>query len=173
MATDIQRKTLGSVLQQVFESTYYVPQNRHRLRQIGTWKLSFHQKWLFSGYLDVSSIYICILLFPLRFLMDFPPPSTSSLQRTGAEVVVVTLPGVRGAEKDRREVKRFATRLFNSWGLGDRRKNNGVLLLVSTGDRRVEVEIGRGLNQVGYGGYGERWWKAPKEMLSFGGIVCD
>jgi len=87
-----------------------------------------------------------------------PPPSrTSSLQRTGAEVVVVTLPGVRGAEKDRREVKRFATRLFNSWGLGDRRKNNGVLLLVSTGDRRVEVEIGRGLNQVGYGGYGERW----------------
>jgi uncharacterized protein len=54
-------------------------------------------------------------------------------------------------------VKRFATRLFNSWGLGDRRKNNGVLLLVSTGDRRVEVEIGRGLNQVGYGGYGERW----------------
>ena len=72
-------------------------------------------------------------------------------------MVVVTLPGVRGAEKDRREVKRFATRLFNSWGLGDRRKNNGVLLLVSTGDRRVEVEIGRGLNQVGYGGYGERW----------------
>lgn len=86
--------------------------------------------------------------------MDFPPSRTSSLQRTGAEVVVVTLPGVRGAEQDRREVKRFATRLFNSWGLGDRQKNNGVLLLVSTGDRRVEVEIGRGLNQVGYG---ERW----------------
>ena len=67
---------------------------------------------------------------------------------TGAELVVVTVPGVQGAERDRREVKRFATQLFNSWGLGDRYKNNGVLVLVSTGDRRVEVEIGRGLNQV-------------------------
>lgn len=27
-------------------------------------------------------------------------------------------------------------------------KNNGVLVLVSTGDRRVEVEIGQGLNHV-------------------------
>ncbi|CAJ1390042.1 unnamed protein product [Effrenium voratum] len=67
---------------------------------------------------------------------------------TGAEVVVVTVPGVRGAEKDRAEVKRFSTRLFNSWGLGDKLKNNGVLVLVSTGDRRIEVEIGKGLNNV-------------------------
>ena len=69
-------------------------------------------------------------------------------RRTGAEVVVVTVPGVSGAEQDRKEVKRFATQLFNSWGIGDRYKNNGVLVLVSTGDRRVEVEIGKGLNEV-------------------------
>ncbi|CAK9106690.1 UPF0603 protein YgcG [Durusdinium trenchii] len=69
-------------------------------------------------------------------------------RKTGAELVVVTVPGVQGADHDRKEVKRFTTRLFNSWGIGDRYKNNGVLVLVSTGDRRVEVEIGRGLNEV-------------------------
>ena len=74
--------------------------------------------------------------------------ATEIQRKTGAEVVVVTVPGVSGAQNDRKEVKRFATQLFNSWGIGDRYKNNGVLVLVSTGDRRVEVEIGRGLNEV-------------------------
>eukprot|EP00438_Fugacium_kawagutii_P011266 Skav224330 [mRNA] locus=scaffold1353:184479:198564:- [translate_table: standard] len=39
---------------------------------------------------------------------------------TGSELVVVTVPGVHGADQDRTAVKRFATQLFNSWGLGDR-----------------------------------------------------
>ena len=69
-------------------------------------------------------------------------------QQTGAEIVVVTVPGIQGAQEERQLVKRFATRLFNYWGIGDRDKNNGVLLLVSVSDRRVEVEIGSGLNKV-------------------------
>jgi len=74
--------------------------------------------------------------------------ATELRRDTGAELVVVTIPGVQGAQQDRAQVKRFATKLFNFWGIGDRYKNNGVLILVSTGDRRVEVEIGRGLNGV-------------------------
>jgi len=73
--------------------------------------------------------------------------ATELRRDTGAELVVVTIPGV-GAQQDRAQQDRFATKLFNFWGIGDCQKNNGVLILVSTGDRRVEVEIGRGLNRV-------------------------
>jgi len=66
-------------------------------------------------------------------------------RRTGAELAVVTLPRLDGGKK---ALKPFATKLFNSWGIGDRYKNNGVLVLLSVADRRVEVEIGKGLNSV-------------------------
>ena len=59
---------------------------------------------------------------------------------TNAEVAVVTLPNVLG------EPKPFATRLFNYWGVGDPVLNNGVLVLIVPGQRRVEVEIGDGLD---------------------------
>ena len=42
--------------------------------------------------------------------------------------------------------KTFATETFNRWRIGPKEKNNGVLLLVSLNDRRVEIEIGKGLN---------------------------
>jgi len=75
-------------------------------------------------------------------------------RQTGGEVVVVTVPRVKGASSDRKEVKAFATKLFNYWGIGERNKNNGVLILVSVGDRRVEVEIGSGLNYL----FNEEQW---------------
>ena len=60
--------------------------------------------------------------------------------RTGAQVVVVTMETLAGADIDR-----FATELFRSYGIGDTQKNNGVLLLVITGDREVRIEVGYGL----------------------------
>ena len=62
---------------------------------------------------------------------------------TRAEVAVVTLPSLSTSTTP----KSFATRLFNTWGLGDARRNNGVLVLLVPEQRRVEVEIGRGLNR--------------------------
>jgi len=64
-------------------------------------------------------------------------------RRTGGEVAVVIMPKVRGGKT---AVKPFTTALFNHWGLGDRYKNNGVVVFVSVGDRRVEIEVGKGLN---------------------------
>jgi len=34
------------------------------------------------------------------------------------------------------------TYLFNSWGIGDRQRNDGVLLLVAVKDRKVRIEVG-------------------------------
>ncbi|MGK7892053.1 MAG: YgcG family protein [Leptolyngbyaceae cyanobacterium] len=44
--------------------------------------------------------------------------------------------------------KAFATELFNTWGIGKAATNNGILIMVSQGDRRVEVEIGYGIAEI-------------------------
>ncbi|MEN9226405.1 MAG: TPM domain-containing protein [Thermostichus sp. DRC_bins_24] len=62
-------------------------------------------------------------------------------QRTGAEMAVVTVPNTQGYATP----KAFTTQLFNHWGIGKAAQNNGVLFLISVGDRRVEIETGTGL----------------------------
>ncbi|MGY2766712.1 TPM domain-containing protein [Thermostichus sp. OS-CIW-31] len=62
-------------------------------------------------------------------------------QRTSAEMAVVTVPNTQGYATP----KDFTTQLFNYWGIGKAGQNNGVLFLISVGDRRVEIETGRGL----------------------------
>ena len=59
----------------------------------------------------------------------------------GDEMAVVTVPDTAPAATP----KAFATELFNQWEIGKAEKDNGVLFLVSEGDRRVEIEVGYGL----------------------------
>ena len=68
----------------------------------------------------------------------------SDLERdTGAEVAVVILRRTQGATP-----KEYATELFNRWGVGKREADNGVLMLVALGDRRVEIETGYGMEAI-------------------------
>lgn len=60
----------------------------------------------------------------------------------GAEIAVVTAPDVEG------EPKAFATTLLNEWGVGSEAANNGVVLLLVVERRRVEIEVGYGLEAV-------------------------
>jgi uncharacterized protein len=62
----------------------------------------------------------------------------------GTEIAVVTVPETTPAESP----KTFATQLFNYWGIGKAEKNNGVLFLISTGDKRVEIETGYGIEAI-------------------------
>jgi uncharacterized membrane protein YgcG len=41
-------------------------------------------------------------------------------------------------------IESFATNLFNTWGIGDREKSNGFMILVAVHDRRVRIELGSG-----------------------------
>ncbi len=59
-------------------------------------------------------------------------------QRT-IEMAVVTVDDVRETPKA------FATGLFNHWGIGNAQTNNGILVLMVMGKRRLEIETGTGI----------------------------
>ena len=42
-------------------------------------------------------------------------------------------------------IERYATNLYNEWGIGDKATNRGVLLLVSVADRKLRIATGTGL----------------------------
>lgn len=44
--------------------------------------------------------------------------------------------------------KDFATALFRKWGIGNRKRNNGLLILIVKDQRRMEFEVGYGLEGV-------------------------
>lgn len=62
---------------------------------------------------------------------------------TSAELAVVTIKGLEG-----RSVEEYAEALFNTWGIGKRGRDNGVLILVAVDDRVMRIEVGYGLEGV-------------------------
>lgn len=65
-------------------------------------------------------------------------------QQTGIQAVVVTINSVQDYRTGDPTIESFATNLFNTWGIGDRTRNDGILLLVAPGDRKVRLELGSG-----------------------------
>ncbi|MCE9577046.1 MAG: TPM domain-containing protein [Deltaproteobacteria bacterium] len=60
--------------------------------------------------------------------------------RTGHAIVVLVLSSLGGEP-----IEDVAYRAFNTWGVGGTGKNDGVLLVVSTGEREVRIETGKGV----------------------------
>lgn len=61
-------------------------------------------------------------------------------EKTTDQVVVATVPSLQGLS-----IEDYANGLFRAWGLGDKAKNNGALLLVAPNERKVRIEVGYGL----------------------------
>ncbi|MCJ8204300.1 TPM domain-containing protein [Pseudomonas sp. RGM2987] len=61
-------------------------------------------------------------------------------QATGEQVVVVTLSDLQGAR-----IEDFGYLLGRHWGIGQKDKNNGALLIVARDDRKLRIEVGYGL----------------------------
>jgi uncharacterized protein len=60
--------------------------------------------------------------------------------KSGIQLVVATVSSLDG-----QEIEPYANELFRTWKLGEKTKNNGVLLLVAPNQRRVRIEVGYGL----------------------------
>ena len=69
--------------------------------------------------------------------------STNLNQYRGAQIVVVTIPNLDGMS-----IERYATTLFNNWGIGDKDKNNGLLIIISLEERKSRIEVGSGLERI-------------------------
>lgn len=123
-------------------------------------------KKLFFTLFGIVAFFFVILLDPVSIKPNVVPPGANifvndtanilnsetkkyitdindALAPSGAQVVVVTIKGLDGVS-----LESYATELFNSYGIGDKNKNNGVLFLLALDDRLSRIEVGFGLEGV-------------------------
>jgi uncharacterized protein len=62
---------------------------------------------------------------------------------TGAQIALVTIPSLQGEP-----IEDVANTLFRAWGIGQKGKNEGILLLLAINDRRSRIEVGYGLEPI-------------------------
>jgi uncharacterized protein len=64
-------------------------------------------------------------------------------QKTGAQLTIITVRSLDG-----NEVQQYANDLFKQLGVGQKKQDNGVLLLVAPNERKYWTEVGYGLEPV-------------------------
>ena len=86
---------------------------------------------------------------PSKYLNDYTgridSDSTKSIvsigkeleDKTGAQAVVVVINSTNGAP-----IEDYAINLFREWGIGQKDKNNGLLVLLALNDKKWRVEVG-------------------------------
>ncbi len=61
-------------------------------------------------------------------------------KKSGAQIAIVTLKTVAPES-----IENYATHLFEKWGIGQKGKDNGVLILLAMAEHKVRIEVGYGL----------------------------
>ncbi len=79
-------------------------------------------------------------LLPGNVLDRLSQKLTAYAQANGTQVVVVTLATLNGYP-----IEYYGYQLGRHWGIGQKGKNNGVLLIVDQGERQMRIEVGYGL----------------------------
>jgi len=64
-------------------------------------------------------------------------------QQTGAEMALVTIQSLNGEP-----IEDVANTIYRAWGVGKKGKNEGILLLLATSERRDRLEVGYGLEPL-------------------------
>src|SRR3989339_826974 len=89
---------------------------------------------------------------PVGFVNDFahvlPANQVKNLEArlqsyrdaTGIELAVVTVSSL-----DDMPIEDYANKLFAQWGIGEKGKDSGVLMLLAPTERKVRIEVGYGL----------------------------
>jgi len=66
------------------------------------------------------------------------------LQKTGAAIVVATLPELGQTE----EITLYANGLYKAWGIGKKGEDKGVLILLAVKERKIRIETGYGVEGI-------------------------
>lgn len=103
-------------------------------------------------FLLFSSLIFLLALKPVGYLNDFAGLLTQSQKEeiekmlfeiekeTTNEICIVTIDSLDG-----RTIEEYANEIFNSWKIGKKGKDNGVLILVALKEREIRIEVGYGL----------------------------
>lgn len=59
------------------------------------------------------------------------------------QFVIATIPNLEGYE-----IEDYGYRLGRAWGIGDKQRNDGVLLIVAPNEHKVRIEVGYGLEGI-------------------------
>ncbi len=62
---------------------------------------------------------------------------------TGNQVVVATVADLQGYP-----IEQYGYQLGRYWGIGEKDKNNGVILLIARAERKIRIEVGYGLEGI-------------------------
>jgi uncharacterized protein len=62
---------------------------------------------------------------------------------TGNQIVILTIPTLNGEN-----IEDYANNVFTEWSIGQRDKNNGLLIVVAPSERSVRIEVGYGLEGI-------------------------
>ena len=61
-------------------------------------------------------------------------------QSDSTQIVILTIPSLEGEN-----IEEFGIKVAEAWKIGQKVKDNGVLFIVSREDRKIRIEVGRGL----------------------------
>jgi uncharacterized protein len=97
---------------------------------------------VYAGILDqrpqgAVNDFAGMLAPPLRDSLEYL--ATALLEKTGVSLVLATSQDLSGGDIDD-----VATRLYETWGIGKKGKDEGVLVLLAVNERRIRIETGYG-----------------------------
>ena len=64
-------------------------------------------------------------------------------QQSQRQLVIATLPSLQGYD-----ISDYGYQLGRAWGIGDKERNDGVLLIVAPAERKVRIEVGYGMEPI-------------------------
>jgi uncharacterized protein len=138
-----------------------------------------HRLFLANCALIACTVAACAVDFaalkPEGYVSDFArvidPGSRAGLERycarleaqTGAQVAIVTIGTLAGEP-----IEDVANAMFRRWGVGQKGKNEGLLLLLVIQDRKMRLEVGYGLEPVIPDGFSGSILRAMRPALREG-----
>lgn len=79
-------------------------------------------------------------LFDAQFEHDLVRKLGQLEEDTSVQFVVATTPDLKG-----QDIATYSLELANAWGIGSIERDDGLMLLVAPNERRIRIEVGRGL----------------------------
>jgi len=103
--------------------------------------LAFSQEFRVPDYRGWVNDFAHIVSYSYEEKLDLLASEVK--RKTGVEMVVVTVENMGGLT-----VEDYSSRLFASWGIGERGKDNGILFFLALEERRMRIEVGYGLEGI-------------------------